>query len=94
MLHHHRHVHEYGYRIELGADGRPQFRDPGGRLVAVVPPRHAGSDLGWPHIYAANASLSIDAATIACDWDGNPVHYSRVIDDLVAADCLSCARDP
>ena len=25
---HHRHVHEYGYTIELGPDQRPRFRDP------------------------------------------------------------------
>ncbi|HEY0481610.1 MAG TPA: hypothetical protein VGD37_29035 [Kofleriaceae bacterium] len=45
--------------------------------------------LGWPQIYAANASLAIDARTIACEWDGKPVHYGRVIDDLVAVDGLA-----
>jgi hypothetical protein len=35
---HHRHVHEYGYTIELGADQRPGFRDRHGQPVAAVPP--------------------------------------------------------
>jgi len=43
---HHRHVHEYGYDIELGPDQRPQFRDPYGRVVTATPPRPAAEDLG------------------------------------------------
>jgi hypothetical protein len=43
--HHHRHVHEYGYTIELDAERRPQFRDPNGRLVATAPPRRCGPSL-------------------------------------------------
>ncbi|HMG20341.1 MAG TPA: DUF222 domain-containing protein, partial [Kofleriaceae bacterium] len=87
--HHHRYVHEYGYAIELGADGRPQFRDPNGRLIATVPARPASGDLAWPHIHAANASLSIDASTIACEWDGRPVPYGRIVSELVAVDGLT-----
>jgi hypothetical protein len=84
---HHRHVHEYGYTIELGADGRPQFRDPQGRLVAAVPPPVAWTDLGWPRMRAANEALAIDA-NIACGWDGSPIDYGMVIDDLVVAEGL------
>ena len=86
-LHHH-HVHEYGYTIELGADGRPQFRDPHGRLVAAVPPPVAWTDLGCPRMRAANEALSIDANTIACGWDGSRIDYGMVIHDLVVADGL------
>jgi len=86
---HHRYVHEYGYSIELGADQRPQFRDPRGRLVAVVPTRHAAPDLGWPRIHAANAPLAIDADTIVCEWDGTPVNYGAVVGDLVVVDGLT-----
>ena len=86
--HHHRFVHEYGYAIELGPDRRPQFRDPHGRVLVAVPAGHCGPDLGWPQIDAANSSLAIDADTIACEWDGKPVRYGRVIDDLVAVDGL------
>jgi Domain of unknown function (DUF222)/HNH endonuclease len=85
---HHRHVHEYGYAIELDTDGRPQFRDPRGRLVPPVPPPVAWTDLGWPRLRAANTALAIDASTIACGWDGSPVNYGMVIGDLVSADGL------
>ena len=85
---HHRHVHEYRYTIELDADGRPRFRDPHGRLVAAVPPPVAWTDLGWPHMRAANEVLAIDANTIACGWDGSQINYGMVIDDLVVADGL------
>jgi hypothetical protein len=85
---HHRHVHEYGYTIELGADQRPHFRDPHGRTVAVVPSRPAVADLGWPRIRAVNESLAIDADTIACEWDGTPVDYGTIVGHLVTVDGL------
>jgi hypothetical protein len=85
---HHRHVHEYGYTLELDADGRPQFRDPHGRLVSAVSPPPSGTDLGWPRMRAANESLAIDVGTIACGWDGRPIDYGMVIGDLVTADGL------
>jgi hypothetical protein len=86
---HHRFVHEYGYRIELGADQRPQFRDPRGRLVAQAPARTATSELGWPTIRAANTALALDADTIACEWDGTPMPYGTMIDQLVVVDELT-----
>ncbi len=87
--HHHRYVHEYGYVIELGADKRPRFRDPSGRLVEAVPARHGGPELGWPQIREANQSLAIDADTIACEWDGSRINYGMVVDQLVVIDGLS-----
>jgi hypothetical protein len=86
--HHHRYVHEYGYAIELGLDNHPRFHDPSGRLVAAVPGRATGPELGWPRIRAENELLAIDAETIACEWDGRPVEYGRVIDKLVVVDDL------
>ena len=85
---HHRHVHEYGYAIELDTDGRPRFRDPRGRLVAAVPPSPTWTDLGWPRMRVANEALAIDANTIACGWDGSPIDYGMVVQDLVVADGL------
>jgi hypothetical protein len=87
--HHHRYVHEYGYRIELGGDGRPQFRDPRGRLVMAVPARPTTPDLGWPTIREANEALEIDAGSIACEWDGTPMRYGTVVDQLVTIDGLT-----
>jgi Domain of unknown function (DUF222)/HNH endonuclease len=85
---HHRHVHEYGYTIELGPDQRPRFRDPRGRLIAVAPEPPKATGLGWPRIRAANAPLAIDANTNACVWDGTPVDYGTVVGHLVVADGL------
>jgi hypothetical protein len=89
---HHRYIHEYGYRIELGPDQRPRFRDPRGRLVIEVPERPAMEDLGWPHIRAVNAPLSITADTIACGWDGTPADYGAIVGHLVAAEGVPGSR--
>jgi len=88
---HHRHVHEYGYTIEIGADQRPQFRDRTGRVVGAVPPRPDihDAELGWPRIMAMNADLEIDADTNACLWDGRPVRYGNCVDVLARVDGLS-----
>lgn len=84
---HHRHVHEYGYTIELDGDQRPQFRTPQGWLVPRVPPRPS-TELAWQRILDANAGLAIDADTIACQWDGSTVDYGAVVGCLVTADQL------
>jgi hypothetical protein len=86
---HHRHVHEYGYTIELGPDRRPRFRDRHGRWVAAVPESPRVADLGWPQIRAENEALAIDADTIAGPWDGTPVDYGRIVGHLAAADGLA-----
>ncbi|HEX3765935.1 MAG TPA: DUF222 domain-containing protein [Kofleriaceae bacterium] len=86
---HHRHVHELGYTVDLGPDQRPRFRDPRGRLVAVVPEQAAPADLGWPRIRAVNESLAIDAHTISGPWDGTPVDYPRIVGHLVAVEGLA-----
>lgn len=83
---HHRHVHELGYTVELGPDQRPRFRDPRGRLVAVVPEHPAPADLGWPRIRAVNEPLAIDASTISGPWDGTPVDYPRIVGHLLVAE--------
>ena len=85
---HHRFVHEYGYSIELGADQRPRFRDPQGRLVKPVPERPAPSDLGWPKIRGQNEPLAITADAITC-WDGTPVDYGTIVGHLLAVDGLA-----
>ena len=81
---HHRFVHEYGFTVELGADGRPRFRDAGGREVAAVPAPPTTTALGWSTIQTANAPLSITAATIAGPWDGTPVDYGRITGHLAS----------
>jgi hypothetical protein len=85
--HHHRFVHEYGYRIELGDDG-PRFRDQLGRSIVDVPPAPRVTPVGWEAILSRNTSLEITAQTNECAWDGGPVRYAEAIDHLVRADRL------
>jgi hypothetical protein len=49
----------------------------------AVPTPAAVADLGWPWIRATNEPLAIDANTIACGWDGTPVHYGMIVGHLV-----------
>jgi len=53
-----------------------------------VPTPPATAALGWSRIFAANAPLTIDADTIACEWDGRPVDYGAIVAHLVDADGL------
>jgi hypothetical protein len=56
--------------------------------VVAVPERPAVEGSGWQRIREANAALAIDAGTIACEWDGRPVHYGDIVGHLVRADGL------
>jgi hypothetical protein len=79
---HHRFVHEHGYRVEL-RDGEPVFFHRG-REVSAEPPRPRAIDAAraWSAIRAANDALAIDSAIGQCAWDGRPIDYGLVIDDL------------
>ena len=73
---HHAYVHERGYRITQSATGALAFEDPHGRAVVPLPPRPAPPLLGWPAIYAANATkapLPLTATTGQCRWRGERV---------------------
>ena len=83
--HHHRFVHEYGYRIEL-QDGELAFRDPRGRLVEPAPGPAGVSARGMEMIRHRNAPLAIDERTLACEWDGQRLNLVGCIDELVRAD--------
>ena len=85
---HHRFVHEYGYRVEIDEAGQPRFFDRRGRLVTEVVERPRPWVLGMPALVDAHAELDISAETNEPGWDGMPVNYEWVIDDLVRADGL------
>jgi hypothetical protein len=57
--------------------------------VTAVPTRPTTPDLGWPTIREANEALEIDADSIACEWDGTPMRYGTVVDQLVTIDGLT-----
>jgi hypothetical protein len=46
------------------------------------------ADLGWPRLRAVNEPLTIDAETLACEWDGNPVDYGAIVGHLIDVDGL------
>jgi hypothetical protein len=85
---HHRFVHEYGYRVQVDADGRIEFFDPRGRLLTGAGSGATVAD-GWGAVRdtVRAAGLSISAETNMPLWDGEPVDYECCIDDLV-----SCIR--
>ena len=80
-------MHEYGFTIELQADGTVVAHDERGRAVPEVAPSPAShlSDLGWPHIASRNAPLCITADTAEC-WDGTPVDDPALIDWIIRTD--------
>ncbi|MBL8623475.1 MAG: DUF222 domain-containing protein [Myxococcales bacterium] len=90
---HHRYVHEHGYRVEL-RDGEPVFFHRG-REVHAEPPRPRAIDAprAWSAIRSANPDVAIDATTGQCAWDGLPVDYGLVIDDLVRLERAARAAD-
>jgi hypothetical protein len=84
--HHHKFVHEYGYRIDATPDHELQFLDPRGRPVRDTPAVPALPDLGWPHLRAANAELAITPQTPACGWTAGPVRYAWAVEGLLQSD--------
>ena len=82
---HHRFVHEYGYRVEIDEHQHPHFFDKEGRAVPEVMPRPEASD-ACAVIERANAPLAITPMTAYPRWDGYPLNYGWIIEDLWRAD--------
>lgn len=72
--------------MELDEDGA-RFYTPFGYLVRQAPEPARPAELGWATIQRMNAPLDITPKTNAPCWDGDPVNYDWVIEDL-------CRRDP
>jgi hypothetical protein len=87
--HHHRFLHEYGYRVEVDASGVAQFFDAHGMRVDPVPEPFRHPELGWGTLTKQNQPVGITANTGACGWDGMPIDHFACIDELVRADGLS-----
>lgn len=82
---HHRFVHEYGFRVEIDERQQPHFFDAKGRAVPEVIPRSEVVD-ACAVIERANAPLAITPMTAYPRWDGRPLNYVWIIDDLWRAD--------
>ena len=87
--HHHRYVHEQGYRVELDAEQNPIFYKPSGRRLDDCPPRPPRPGLGLDALRLANADLGITPATNECHWDGARADYGLCVDGLVRLDHLN-----
>jgi Domain of unknown function (DUF222)/HNH endonuclease len=61
--HHHRLVHEGGYRIERGPHGALRFRRPDGRPVPAVPPRPPGDP---DRLESRNREHNLDLTATTC----------------------------
>ncbi|MCC7386714.1 MAG: DUF222 domain-containing protein [Deltaproteobacteria bacterium] len=84
---HHRFVHEHGYRVEMGADGKPIFSPPGLRPIPHVwIPPPCPSD-AVEAIAEAHDAAGLDLTPLSllpAHWDGEPTDYPMVIDALCA----------
>ena len=81
---HHRAVHEEGYQVERGADGRLQFRRPDGRPLPEVPAPAAVPTDPAGTIRAQNAAqgLHLHARTGLSQWFGERLDVRWAIDVL------------
>jgi hypothetical protein len=75
---HHPFVHEHGYTVVMGEDGKPQFFDPRGRLVQAVPKRPFPSST----LVELYRDSEITAETNRCRWDGNRIDYGSAVNGL------------
>ncbi len=82
--HHHRAVHEEGYRVERHSDGALSFRRPDGRLLPDVPPAPAVPCDPSRALQAKNeaAGLRLRARTACPGWQGERLDVGWAIDVL------------
>jgi hypothetical protein len=84
--HHHRFVHEYGYRVELDEKQQPKFFDSRERVVTEAVERPKPPRLGMRSLVDKRPDVSAEANEPG--WDGDPMNYEWIIDDLLRADHL------
>ncbi len=78
---HHTLVHEGGFRVEAGEDGRFRFWRPDGEELLASPPLPAVTD-GWAESLLERwlpAEVSITAEQGRPTWDGTPVDYEWAV---------------
>jgi len=81
---HHRAVHEGGFQVQRLADRELEFRDRTGRVIPAVPAASQLTGDSELTLRAANAAagISVDARTLAPNWDGTRVNLGWAIDVL------------
>jgi hypothetical protein len=90
--HHHRLVHEGGYRIERRRRGELCFRRPDGRELPAVPKRARGAAADLLRHNRAHA-LQIDPETPVPNWWGDRLEPRWVVDGLIDRDPRFRERD-
>ena len=81
---HHRAVHEEGFSMELGPDGKARFYRPDGRPLPEVPELSVSAREPVTALVAHLAShgVAVDGGAPLPDWWGGPVDYGWEIDWL------------
>ena len=82
--HHHRAVHEGGFRVERLADGEFEFYDPAGRTLPDVPesPILVDDPVTLLRKYHQKEGLDIHERTCTPHWDGTPMDLDYVMMSL------------
>jgi len=81
--HHHRLVHEGGYRLERRSGGRLVFRRPDGRRVSDHPQPFGGTPAAVREHHGRHGP-PIDADTAVTGWQGDPLDLGLVTELLLA----------
>jgi hypothetical protein len=76
--HHHRLVHEHGFRCEVDEEGDFRFARPDGTALPQVIEPEGGV---WTDVAELNErrGLAIDEETCAGGWDGSPIDYGEAV---------------
>jgi hypothetical protein len=83
---HHTMVHEGGWRIVRGEDGKLEFSSPTGRVLPQQPPRElVGEAWRWLGEWAATHGVRVGSDTNLPRWDGRPPDYALAVEVLLAA---------
>ena len=81
--HHHREVHEGGFRVEIDASGEPQFYRPNGLPMRAVPAPPA-QPVSAEALCESNAEAGLDITDRTLGtWDGYPMDYGWAVHILL-----------
>jgi hypothetical protein len=83
--HHHRLLHEGGYRIRRTSRGGVVFRRPDGRKLPARPPAGRG-DPREPARRNARSGLRITPETCVPNWDGSRIRHANEVERLSRVD--------
>ena len=83
---HHRSVHEGGWTITRGADGKLIFTSPAGRGLPIKPPRErVGDILTWLGEWTDAHGVAVGPDTNMPRWDGHTPDYNCAVGSLLEA---------